>query len=169
MQKNFSRRSSRFCSGNRTLFHISINDIFLFLQKFELANYAHDSPMCSSDKNIDNTMTSLNHDFAILSNWFYKNFMVFNLDKCSFFCYLALRMNFKQFLYLTTLLLQIAKKKKVLGITFDNKLEFPPHLTSITKKATIKLNALTWVQKYILQTPEQKTFLTSSFIKSQFN
>ena len=29
-------------------------------------------------------MISLNHDFAILSKWFYKNFLVPNPDKCSF-------------------------------------------------------------------------------------
>ena len=29
-------------------------------------------------------MISLNYDFAILSNWFYKNFIVLNPDKCSF-------------------------------------------------------------------------------------
>ena len=29
-------------------------------------------------------MISLNQDFAILLNWFYKNLMVLNPDKCSF-------------------------------------------------------------------------------------
>ena len=41
------------------LFNIFINDIFLFLRKCELANYTDDSPMYSSDKNINNIMTSL--------------------------------------------------------------------------------------------------------------
>ena len=39
--------------------------------------------------------------------------------------------------------------------------------TCITKKANTKLNALTRVQKYM--TPEQKTFLTSSYKRSPFN
>ena len=59
------------------------------------------------------------------------------------------------------------KEEKFLGITFDNKLDISSHLTSITKKANIKLSNISRVQKYM--TPEQKTFLTSSFIKSQFN
>ena len=29
-------------------------------------------------------MNSLSHDFAILSKWFYNNFMVLNSDECSF-------------------------------------------------------------------------------------
>ena len=36
-----------------------------------------------------------------------------------------------------------------------------------TKKANVKLNNLSRVQKNM--TPEQRTFLTASFIKSQFN
>lgn len=40
--------------------------------------------MHSYDKNINNIMISMIHDFAILSNWLDKNIMVFNPDKCSF-------------------------------------------------------------------------------------
>ena len=59
------------------------------------------------------------------------------------------------------------KNEKVLGITFDNKLFFPSHLTSITKKVNIRLNNLTRVKKYII--PEQKTLISLSSIKSRFN
>ena len=68
-------------------FNIFLNDIFLFLQKCDLANYADDSSLTVvklSDKSISNIMNSLSHDFTILSKWFYKNFMVLNPDKCSF-------------------------------------------------------------------------------------
>ena len=57
-----------------------------------------------------------------------------------------------------------SKEEEVLGVTFDNKLEFYSYLTSINKKANIKLNNLTRVQKYMA--PELKTVLTFSFIKS---
>ena len=76
-------------------------------------------------------------------------------------------MSFKQISYLTTLLKKDSEEEKVLGITFDSKLDFSTHLTSITKKTNTKVNALTRVQKYM--TPGNKAFLTSSFIKSQFN
>ena len=82
-------------------------------------------------------MTSLNYDFPILSNCFCKNFMVLNPNNVPLF-YLTLRMKFKQ--------IENSKEEKVLGITFDNKLEFTTHLTSITKKANTKLNALNRVQ-----------------------
>ena len=46
-----------------------------------------------------------------------------------------------------------SKEEKVQGITFDNKLDLSTYLTSITKKANKKLNALTRLQKPM--TPEQ--------------
>lgn len=60
-----------------------------------------------------------------------------------------------------------SKEEKDLGITFDTKLDFSTHLASITKNVNIKLNVVTILRKH--KSPEQKAFLTSSFIKSQFN
>ena len=96
-------------------------NIFLLLQTCKLANYADDSTMNSSGKNKNNIMTPLNYDFAILSNWFYKTLWSSILINAPL-CYLALRMNFKQISHLTALLLN-SKEEKILGITFDNKLE----------------------------------------------
>ena len=64
-------------------------------------------------------------------------------------------MNFKEISQLTKLLLKIAKNKR----SWESLL--------ITSISNIQLNYLTRVQKYM--TPEQNTFLTSYFIKSQVN
>ena len=61
------------------LFNIFINDIFLFLQKCDLTNYAD-----KSDKRVSTIINSLRHEFTILSKWFYNNFMVLNPEKFSF-------------------------------------------------------------------------------------
>ena len=76
------------------LFNIFINDIFLFLQKCDLANYADDSTMYTSNKSISLILSSLSHEFTVLSKWFYNNFIVPNPD-IMLICYLVLRMNFK--------------------------------------------------------------------------
>ena len=64
------------------LFNIFISDIFGFLQKCDLANYADDCNICASDNRVSTIIDSLSHEFTILSKWFYKNFMVVYLDKC---------------------------------------------------------------------------------------
>ena len=64
------------------LFNIYINDIFLFFQECDLANYADASTMYISNKRISSIINSSSYDFTALSKWFYNNFMVFNPDNC---------------------------------------------------------------------------------------
>lgn len=65
-----------------------MNDVFLTPRNCELANHADDSTMYLFDKNIDYIMTSLNQEFAVLSNCFQKNVLSLNPpDKCSFVLY----------------------------------------------------------------------------------
>ena len=66
------------------LFNVFINGIFLFLQKCDLANYADDSTMYTSDKRVSTIINFLGQELTILSKWFYNNFMVLNPEKCSF-------------------------------------------------------------------------------------
>ena len=58
-------------------------------------------------------MTSLNHDFAILLNWFYKKFMFLSPNKCSFILF-GVKDELQQISYLTTLLLK-SKDEEVRG------------------------------------------------------
>ena len=126
------------------LFNIFLNDILLSLQKCDLANYANDSTLYTSDKSISNIMNSLSHDFTILSKWFYNNFMVLNPDKCSFML-LGVDDELQTNLVCGNETLKNSKQEKVLGITIDNTLNFAMHLSTITKNANIKFNALTIV------------------------
>ena len=54
------------------LFNIFISDVFLLLQKCDVANYADDSTMYTSDKCISTAVDSLSREFTILSKSFYK-------------------------------------------------------------------------------------------------
>ena len=53
------------------LFNNFINDIFLFPQNCDFANYADDNTMYTSDKCVSTVIDSLRHEFTILSEWFY--------------------------------------------------------------------------------------------------
>ena len=117
---------------------LHLHDIFLSLQKCDLANYADNSTLYTSDKSISNIMNSLSHDFTILSKCFYNNFMVVNPDKCSF---MLLGVDDE----LQTNLVrgnETRKQEKVLGVTINNELNFATHLSNITKNTNIKFNAL---------------------------
>ena len=49
------------------LFNIFLYDIFLSLENCDLASYADDSTLYTSNKSILNVMNFLSHDFTILS------------------------------------------------------------------------------------------------------
>ena len=121
------------------LFNIFINDIFLFLQKCDLANYADDSIMNTSNKRVSTIVDSLRHEFTILSKWFYL--IVLNPEKCSFML-LGVDGSLQINLVRGDEILK-NKKQEVLGATLDNKLNFAIHLLNITKNAIEKFNALT--------------------------
>ena len=121
------------------LFNIFINDIFLFLQKCDLANYADDSIMNTSNKRVSTIVDSLRHEFTILPKWFYL--IVLNPEKCSFML-LGVDGSLQINLVCGDEILK-NKKQEVLGATLDNKLNFAIHLLNITKNAIEKFNALT--------------------------
>ena len=110
----------------------------------------------SFDKNINNTISSLNQNYAILSNWFHKVFIVLNSEEC-FFIPFGAEDELQRDLKFSNNKIKNRKEEKALKITVNSKLDFSTHPTSITKKANIKLNRFTRVQKYM--TPEQKALL----------
>ena len=112
--------------------------------------------MYSSDKNVNNTMSSLNQNFAVLPNWFYKIFGVLNSEECSFIPF-DVEDELQTDLVFNNVTIKNRKEEKVLKITIDSKLDFSTHLTSNNKKANIKPNDFTRVQKCM--TPGQKALL----------
>ena len=65
-------------------FNIFINDLFLSIETITLCNDADDNTTHFSDKNSSIVISRLRHDFAIISEWFYENYMVPNPDKYHF-------------------------------------------------------------------------------------
>ena len=128
--RQWKRRSLRLYSGTITFQHFYC--FFLFLLKCKLENYNNNNnTLYSSDKNVSNIMTLLNHDFAILSNWFYINFMVLNPDKCYYMLY-GIKDELQTDLASNDLIIKNTNEEKASEITFDNKFDFSVDLASIT-------------------------------------
>ena len=102
------------------LFKIFLSDIFLSFQKYDLANYANESTLYTSNKSISNIMDSLSHGFTILSKCFYNNFILLDLDKCSFML-LGVYDELQSNLGCGDETLKSSKQEKVLGFTIYNK------------------------------------------------
>ena len=111
------------------LLNVFINDIFLFVNKTKICNYADDTTIYACHTDLNTIIKNLEADGSILANWFSSNFMKLNDGKC----HLMIFGNTKN---VTTIKIGNAEIKesyseKLLGITFDKKLSFKKHIEDL--------------------------------------
>ena len=58
------------------LFNVSINDLFLVIDKSTLRNYANDNTLYTSEKDSDTVISKLKENFSKICKWFFENIMV---------------------------------------------------------------------------------------------
>ena len=64
------------------LFNIFLNDIFMFISKFNVFNYVDDNTLYSTGKDLNRIRRNLETDFMILHQWFHENHMTLSPGKC---------------------------------------------------------------------------------------
>ena len=133
--------------------------------KYQLCNYADDNTLYKSGKNMQRIKNSLEMDFMILHKWFHENHMVLNPGKCHYIVIGADDPFHK--IILNNNEIASSNEEKLLGILLDRKSSFDSHITSLCKKAGQKLSALARKNHYL--TPDQKSLLLNSVVKSQFS
>ena len=106
-------------------------------------------------------MTSLNHDFTILSNLFYIASVVLSPHICSFMLF-GVKDEHQTDLVSNNITTRNDKEEKVPGITYDNKFDFSTHLTSITKN---KYKAQYFYPSTKICNSKKKDLLTIIFYK----
>ena len=62
-----------YCFGRPLLFNIFVNDLFLFIRKPEICNFADDNTLYGVGKNIVNVISDLKTDIVWLLEWFKIN------------------------------------------------------------------------------------------------
>ena len=117
------------------LFNILINDLFLFIEYYIL------NIICCilQEKNANIRISRLRHDFAIISEWFYENYIVLKASNCHFLTDGFIE-SFPDFSFNDTTIENVAEEK-ILGIVNENKVNFKSHSKNICKKANQKLSA----------------------------
>ena len=64
------------------LFNIFLNDIFLFINKSEICNYADDNTIWTKGQKINTIIPILESEISTLNKWFKDNCMLLNEEKC---------------------------------------------------------------------------------------
>ena len=151
------------------LFNIFIDDVFFFLKKTKITNYADDNSTYAIEDNIMELLKTLESETCVVLNWFRVNEMKPNQEKCHL---LVADLNHKHyssdsFIYLENAFLENEESVKLLGVHIDQNLNFEEHVSSLLKEANKKLHALMRIKKYLTQ--DRLRLMMKTFIESQFN
>ena len=145
------------------VFNIFINDIFFFIDKTKLANYADDNTVYSKEENITKLLHLLETETSVVLNWFRIKEMKANDDKC----HLIVANKEDISLHVEQDIMKSSDSVKLLGAFIDKQLNFNEHVSKLCKKGNQKLHALARVSKY--PSKDKLRIIMKTFIESQYN
>ncbi|KAK3101622.1 hypothetical protein FSP39_004953 [Pinctada imbricata] len=150
------------------LFNVFINDIFYFIDKSTLYNYADDNTLSFASPNFKQLINVLETESNILIDWFTFNCMKANPEK-----FQAIAIGKKTFNKETVFNLKgdinitCEDTVKLLGIEIDYQLKFDAHISNLCRKASQQLAVLKRIGNHLCHLSKLTIFHT--FIMSHFN
>ena len=145
------------------LFNIYLSDLFMFLKKSLVANYADDNSPFACCNDIPQVISQLEEDSVNLLLWVKHNGLKANPGK---FHLLLSEKDENLSIMVDNYKVQNSKCEKLLGIKIDNMLTFDDHVSELCTKASQKLHALSRVSQYM--NIAQRKLVMRAFISSQF-
>ena len=146
-----------------------MNDLFPFIEKSQLYNYADDNSLDSSSENLTEVLSNLRCDGRNAIEWFANNGMHANPDKFHFMLF-SPKLTAQQVLRIRddTSLMSEAEVK-VFGVTIDHKLCFSQHISACCKKAARQLYALARISKHLNRATWKSPNYHSPYTATSFN
>ena len=145
------------------LFNIFLNDLLWFINKGEVCNYADDTTLYGSNKDLNILLNNLELDCSNAIKWFKMNSMRLNPDKCKLIVFG--QKDHPVTVKVGEFVIKEQNEVELLGVIIDNKLTFWKHLKGKIKKANRKLAVIKRNQSYLQY--QQKKAVLSSFVHSQ--
>ena len=145
------------------LFNVYLCDLFLFLKDTNIINYADDNTPFAIAQDNETVIKLIEYDSAILFQWLENNVVKANPDKSHL---LLSSKNKNLYALINNYKIINSESEILLGITFDNELNFNEHVSNLCIKATNKLHALARISHYM--STAQKRLIMKTFIQSQF-
>ena len=136
----------------------------MFSEDFPIANYADDCSPYELRPSIDHVIVKLQENSKLLINCYESNYLKLNPVKWHL---LLSEIGDEYFVNIGSKCIFNSKEEKILGVYFDNKLNFKCHLRKLCKRASIKLHALARISNFT--SLKQRKIIMNSFVSSQFN
>ena len=122
----------------RLLFSAYICDLFFEVSNLEYASFVDDTIPYSCLPEMIHILEKLEKDIQSMFDWFSKNFLKANADKCHLIASSKLPVNIQ----ISNIKITSESRVKLLCIYIDNRLNFDYHVSQLCKKASKKLHAL---------------------------
>ena len=149
------------------LFNVFINDIFHFMDKSSLYNYANDNTLSYAHSNSDTFIHTLQQDCTSTLHWFNINQMKANPSKFQAISFGKRgTSDITNFTFENTTI-HCVISVVLLGIEIDHSLTFNTHIANICKKAARQLAVLKRLGHLLAR--QGKLAIFKSFITSNFN
>ena len=114
------------------IFNVFVNDIFLFVRRTYICNYADDTTIFVCHPTLETIIRRLKTDGTLAAKWFSDYYMKLNADKYNL---MYLKINtLKQQLPFRSSTINESKYEKLLSITLDKKLSFRKHVEDLCTK-----------------------------------
>ena len=137
------------------LFNVFINDLFLFINKTKLANFADDNTIYANSAEMETLLDILEKENETAIKWFKKNQMIVNPDKFQAMVLGRHRQKEKINLNINGAEIKGQNSVTLLGAEIGNELNFNDHISNICKKAGNKTNAISRIQSFLGQKEEE--------------
>ena len=147
------------------LFNIFINDLLLFIKGTEVYNFADDTTLYKSGRDLDIVSETLEMGDNIAINWVNHNEMIANPKKLQLMFLARNKIIEKE----TSFFLKATKSSSTVelpDITLDKYLNFKSHVENICCKANNKIKALFRIWSFL--TLKQAKVLVEAYILSNF-
>ena len=149
-------------------FNLSINDLFFFIEKASMHNFADDNTLSAWGETVSKLIDTLESESNIAIDWFTKNEVIINSDKFQAIILDKKKSNITNIpLTVDNQTIKSVPSVALLGIHLDDKLNFNLHISNICRSAANQLNALIRLKNYL--SFNAKRVLINSYIISNFN
>ena len=133
------------------------------LKNSDIYNFADDKTISVASKKRDTLLETLKNESESEVNWFRNNNVIVNTNK---FQLMLLQKSIKKLIQ-EKLQIDSNEIKSKNSVTIDNRLSFDDHISKLCNKASMQLNAIFRLKKYMTQ--KELEVVLNGFIDSSFS
>ena len=131
----YNKRSSTRVFTGALIFNIFINDLFLFIRKSGVCNFADNNTLYSVGKNIENVVSDLKIDLVRVMEWFKINSLQANPGKFQLMV-LGNKDEISFNIHVNNVKIKNSNEVTLLRIKIDKNLTFKKHISELFRRAS---------------------------------